>query len=292
MKDCIVLGADIGGSHITVSAVDLHAGTVIEESHCRKHVNPHAAADQIIAEWCSGFSAIIDQYPGKEFRIGIAMPGPFDYVHGISFIKGLSKYESLYGLNVAELLAAHLKLPTHHFRFKNDAACFLQGEIVAGTAGKVEHAIGITLGTGIGTARYHDGTAEDADLWRLPFKGSFAEEYLSTRWFVRRYTELTGKQVKDVKELLSLTEEKQVAAQLFAEFSTDLSVFLEHFVKLDKPQAIVIGGNIAKASEHFLPQLVANLKQRSIETPIIKARAGENAAILGAASCWAAKTIL
>lgn len=286
MKERIVLGADIGGSHITVSAVDLGLGKVVEDSHARSHVNAHAPAGQIIEEWCSGFSSIIDQYPGREVRIGIAMPGPFDYEQGISYIKGLAKYESLYGLNVKEMLAEHLKLPANHFKFKNDAACFLQGEIVAGTAGPVKHAIGITLGTGIGTARYHNGVAQDADLWRLPFKNSFAEEYLATRWFVKRYTELTGKQVKDVRELLSLKDEQHVVSQLFAEWSSDFSVFLAHFIELDKPEAIIIGGNVAKASDHFLPQVVDNLKKRSLHVPIVKASAGENAAILGAASCW------
>jgi glucokinase len=286
MEDRIVLGADIGGSHITVSAVNMSSGKVIEDSHARNHVDPHAPADRIIAAWGSGFSAILNQYSGREIKIGIAMPGPFDYEQGISYIKGLAKYEALYGLNVRELLAAQLKLPAHYFRFKNDAACFLQGEILAGTAGRVEHAIGITLGTGIGTARYHNGVAEDADLWRLPFRDSFAEEYLSTRWFVKRYTELTGKQVKDVRELISLKGEEDIVSKLFAEFSSDLSVFLANFVEIDKPQAIIIGGNIAKASDHFLPQLMAHLRQRSVQVPVVKASAGESAAILGAASCW------
>lgn len=286
MKDMIVLGADIGGSHITVSAVNLDAGKVVEESHARSHVDPHAPAEQIIEAWCGGFSPIISQFPGREVKIGIAMPGPFDYEQGISYIKGLAKYEALYGMNVKELLAAQLKMPAHHFRFKNDAACFLQGEILAGTAGRVDHAIGITLGTGIGTARYHNGVAEDADLWRFPFKDSFVEEYVSTRWFVKRYTELTGKQVKDVRELIGLKDEQDIVAKLFDEFSTDLAVFLKHFVDVDKPQAIIIGGNIAKASDHFLPQLLDKLKQRSVTVPVMKAAAGENAAILGAASCW------
>ena len=36
--------------------------------------------------------------------IGIAIPGPFDYGNGISLIKDLEKYESLYGTNIKETL--------------------------------------------------------------------------------------------------------------------------------------------------------------------------------------------
>ena len=34
--------------------------------------------------------------------IGIAIPGPFDYVNGICLIKGVAKYENLYGFNIAD----------------------------------------------------------------------------------------------------------------------------------------------------------------------------------------------
>ncbi|HRP57404.1 hypothetical protein, partial [Agriterribacter sp.] len=64
--------------------------------------------------------------------MGIAMPGPFDYEKGISYITGLHKYEYLYGLNVKELLAAELNIPLGNIRMMNDAAAYLAGELKAG----------------------------------------------------------------------------------------------------------------------------------------------------------------
>ena len=43
--------------------------------------------------------------------IGFAMPGPFDYVKGICYIRGVAKYENLYGINVGEAIAEALKVP-------------------------------------------------------------------------------------------------------------------------------------------------------------------------------------
>ncbi|WP_231460142.1 hypothetical protein [Pedobacter sp. Leaf132] len=46
---------------------------------------------------------------------------------------------------------------------------------------------------------------------------------------------------------------------------------------------VVFGGNIAKASIHFLPQLKYYLSARAISIPIYISEKGENAALIGAA---------
>jgi glucokinase len=50
---------------------------------------------------------------------------------------------------------------------------------------------------------------------------------------------------------------------------------------------IVMGGNIAQCSELFLTDLRRNLKTLGITTPVVKAKLGEDAAILGAAGLFA-----
>jgi glucokinase len=281
--DAFVLGVDIGGSHITASIVDLQNRKILSETLQRNHVNSNGTAGEIINEWCHALKKAMDLKPGWKPKIGIAMPGPFDYEEGISFIKGLSKYESLYGLNVKKMLAESLSVPVECIRLKNDAGCFLQGEAFAGAAQGYNHAIGITLGTGIGTARYHDGNAEDADLWRLPYRGTFIEEFISTRWFIRRYRELTNSDIKDVKAMVALYQTDKVVPQIFDEFADQLTDFLVQFVAMDNPQVIITGGNIAHASDYFFPRLIQNLKKQNITIPIKKAELGEQAAMLGAA---------
>jgi glucokinase len=49
---------------------------------------------------------------------------------------------------------------------------------------------------------------------------------------------------------------------------------------------VVIGGNIAKSSDWFLPRTESDLQEQSIHIPLRVARLGEHAHIMGAAGCW------
>lgn len=286
MNNSLVLGVDVGGSHITVALVDLQSGSIVKNSLARAHVNSHGTVNEIIKTWSTTIQEVRTTHQVKVDRIGIAMPNPVDYESGVSYIKGIDKYDALYGLNIKELLARELQLTPGRIRMKNDAGCFLNGEAVGGAARGYKDAIGLTIGTGIGTARYHNGIAEDADLWHSPFKESIVEDYLSSRWFVNRYKEISGKMVKNVKELSLAYETNPEVRAVFDEFAGNLTDFLASFVALEKPEVIVIGGNIANASELFFPSVKRRLADRDIHVPLCKAMLGEEAAIIGAASCW------
>ncbi len=284
MTNSIVLGADIGGSHITAGLIEMKTRTIIPNSIKRTKVNSADSAENIIAAWSSLIKEATNNSP--DIRIGIAMPGPFDYEVGISYIKGLAKYESLYGKNVKILLAKAVGVPVQHIRLKNDAGCFLQGETFAGVGQGYSRAIGLTLGTGLGTAAYKNGVADDADLWKTPLYGDIAENSISSRWFVKRYNELTGKEIRDVKHLCELLETTPELQSLFDEFAKSLADFLTFFIKQEDPEVIVIGGNIANASHLFLPAVQEHLAKRSLNIPIKKSNLGEHAVLLGSAALW------
>jgi glucokinase len=284
MEDSIVLGVDIGGSHITAGIVDLESKVIIENSIKRLKVKSDDTADRIIKSWSALILTAAQTHPIS--KIGIAMPGPFDYEKGISYITGLQKYESLYGKNVKSLLSQELNISANNIKLKNDAGCFLQGEIFAGKARGFNRSIGLTIGTGIGTASAIGGIAEDAALWQTPLKDSIAENYLSTRWFLKRYTEQTGKQIKDVKQLCELLPSEPSIQLIFDEFAENLAEFLLYFITKDNPQIVIIGGNISHASNLFFPLVIDVLAKRSIHIPIQKSSLGESAVLLGSASLW------
>ncbi len=286
MKDSFVLGIDIGGSHLTAALVNETTRTFVSDSYARIRVNSKGTAGEIFASWTTAIEDIYKKHPVNRKRIGIAMPGPFDYENGISLITKLDKYEALYKLNVKEILSEKLSIPTSSILMMNDAACFLRGEVYYGAAKGYEDVIGITLGTGTGSAIHHKGITEDANLGPSPFMDSIADEYFSTRWFVKKYTELAGTTVKDVKELAELYAADQKVKAVFTEFVKNLVVFLEGFVKAEKPQVIVMGGNIAQCSDLFIDDLLKGLKEKGVSIPIVQAKLGEEAAILGAASLF------
>jgi glucokinase len=284
MSDSIVLGVDIGGSHITAGLINMETRTIVSDSIKRKKVNSADTAENIIESWASLIKEATNNSPN--IRIGIAMPGPFDYEVGISYIKGLTKYESLYGKNVKELLAQALGIPVKHIRLKNDAGCFLQGETFAGSARGYARAIGLTLGTGLGTAALKNGVADDADMWKTPLYGDIAENSISSRWFVKRYNEVTGKEIKDVKHLCELLETNPELHSLFDQFAKSLADFLSIFIQQENPEVIVIGGNISNAAHLFVPAVEKHLADASLNIPIKKSNLGEDAVLLGSAALW------
>jgi len=136
MKKNLALGADIGGSHITCAAIDLVSGSILRDTISEREVNNQAPAADIIGVWADALSGALKKVPYENVKgIGFAMPGPFDYVKGICYIRGVSKYENLYGINVQEAIAEALKAPADFLvRFMNDASSFAVGEAWAGSA--------------------------------------------------------------------------------------------------------------------------------------------------------------
>lgn len=286
MKNPIVLGVDIGGSHITAALVDLTTGTLIYESRQRKHVNSDAPAGVILDNWCNVINESFSAVNVSEKIIGIAMPGPFDYRAGISLIKDQDKFKTLYQVNIKAELASRLNISPGCIRFINDAAGFLQGEVFGGAAVGYDHAIGLTLGTGLGAAFCENGRAEDAALWNAEFKDGIAEDYLSTRWFVDRYFELSGKRIEGVKELNLSACHEQPVQQIFEEFGNNLAQFIIELLEKKPADVIVLGGNISNAQLCFMPYLMKKLDAAAVHTEIKIAQLKEDASLIGAASCW------
>lgn len=286
MKNPIVLGVDIGGSHITAALVDLTTGTLIHGSRQRKHVNSDAPAGAILDNWCGVINESFGAVNVSEKVIGIAMPGPFDYNTGISLIKDQDKFKTLYQVNIKTELASRLNISPDCIRFINDASGFLQGEAFGGAAVGYDHAIGLTLGTGLGAAFWENGRAEDAALWNAEFKGGIAEDYLSTRWFVDRYFELSGKRIEGVKELNLSACQEQPVQQIFEEFGNNLAQFIIELLEKKPTDVIVLGGNISNAQLCFMSYLMKKLDAAAVHTEIKIAQLKEDASLIGAASCW------
>ncbi|WP_343522436.1 ROK family protein [Pedobacter sp.] len=288
-KNKYVMGIDIGGSHITVAVLDMQQRNILKNSYTRERVDSHGSTTQVIHTWCNAIKAGYKKAGIQIDRLGIAMPGPFDYVNGISYIAGNDKYAAFYGLNIKDMLAGELEISPDQILMGNDAACFLAGEVFAGEARSYQNLIGITLGTGLGSAVCKEGKITDANLWCSSFLNGIAEDYLSTRWFLKRYYELTSLNILNVRELALLYEENQTVRKIFTEFGHNLGLFLKNFQQDHGVEAIVIGGNIANASARFLPGVLKYLESQGINTPVHISKLNEDAALVGAAGCWAVR---
>ncbi|WP_316831215.1 ROK family protein [Pedobacter aquatilis] len=285
MEKPVALGVDIGGTHITAALIDLETRTIIQDSIKRSAVDSRESKEIIINAWCEVITKVLKKTGSETKLIGIAMPGPFDYEKGISLIKDQDKFKALYGINIKEELSKRLSIETANIHFINDAAGFLQGEVFGGAARGNANVLGLTLGTGLGSSYCEGGIAKDADLWNSPFMNGIAEDYLSTRWFVSRYQQLSNNTVAGVKELTALTATDHLATRVFMEFGYNLAQFLIPVIKKYKSDVVIVGGNISRAFAAFSPELIATLKGNEIYADVKVTKLKENASLIGAASC-------
>lgn len=281
-----ILTADIGGSHITAGICDLKNHIILNQSVTRVDVYSKAEANVILTSWGNAFKQVLEKNEGLPISgLSIAMPGPFDYQKGISYIKGLNKYEALYGMDIRQYLADLLKLDPSLVRFRNDAESTIAGEVLTGAGKGLSHhrIMGITLGTGFGSAYSENKITRDINLGSEPYKATIADDYLSTRWFLKRYHELTGIALTGgVKELSELAPKSLVAQDVFKEFAINMSDFLSGHVEQLHPEVLIICGNIAKASKFFMPYLTKQLNSVEIKLALLD----ENAPLIGAAAMF------
>lgn len=284
-NDTIVVGVDVGGSHITAGLVNLQQRKLLKESEVRLQVNSNGSAEEISSLWVEAIQQSIHSAKEKIEFIGIAMPGPFDYASGISYMEPGHKYGSLYNLNIGEILSSRLHIASGNIRFRNDAEAFLEGEVFSGAGRNYHSVFGLTLGSGLGSARYHFGICEDAQMWNAPFKDSMVEDYISTRWFVSRYHALTGESIKDVKQLIEKLNTQPAAKIVLDEFIVNLAELINEIISKENPEVIVLGGNIANAYPLFKAPL-EKLLPADCKCLIKPFELGEHAALIGAACLW------
>jgi glucokinase len=293
MDKHIAIGTDIGGSHISCAAVDLRTGTILRKTFAERTVNNQASADDIIGVWSEALDQSMSGVNRHDIKgIGFAMPGPFDYVKGIAWIKGVAKYENLYGLNVGKAVSEKLKVPEQFLvRFMNDASSFAVGEAWAGSAKDYARSLSITFGTGFGSAFIADKipvcdgpeVPRIGCVYHLPYKEGIADDYFSTRWFLREYKRITGREISGVKELASLASHDPIVMELFREFGTNAATFLAPWLKSFKAEILVVGGNISHAYDLFGEVFESGLKKEDWKGPVVLSTLKEDAALLGSA---------
>ena len=289
----ILVGADIGGSHISCVAVDTEGKIISDEFKIRKEIDSRAPADFILGGWSEALESLI-KLLGKENLggIGFAMPGPFDYPGGIAWFRGVQKYDSLYGINVREDLRRRLRLDVSvPLRFLNDATSFAIGEAWTGRASGFRKNMAITLGTGFGSAFISDGIPVESGpevpeygcVYHLPYGNGIADDYFSTRGFLARYRDVSGKDAGSVKEMVAASGDDGRVHAIFNEFGSNMGEFLAPWLLKFHAGCLTLGGNISNSYSLFENPFLQSLGDHGCNIPVFVSELGEIAGIKGAA---------
>lgn len=289
------LGIDVGGSHISCGLIDPSNGKIVNDEIISVGLNSKGTTDEIIQSFEQAIHSIQSQNPTYLIsEIGVAIPGPFDYSRGICKITGVQKFDALFGLNIKQVISNLANHPDDHITLLNDASAFALGEYYAGASCKSKRSLTITLGTGFGSTFLIDGVIQTTTgrgipangyLYHIPFGESIADDYFSSRWLMKQWKKLTQKEAGSVREIAELASQNTPEAiSVFNEFTENLTTFLIPWIEQFRPDVLVIGGNIARASYLFLEQLRKNVLTRSSHHPEIKiCELWDNAPIIGAA---------
>jgi glucokinase len=281
-----VLVYDVGGSHISAAVFDRDGCTVqgvVTEGH------PSEQSIDSFLNVLHSLGTRAAQGQADIQGVSIAMPGPFDYERGVSWMQHKLPY--LYGFDLRKALAERFGVPEFRVRFLNDAAAYLLGEIAAGSARGVDRVVGITLGTGIGSAfavgghviREGTGVPSGGEIWNFPYQGGILEDQISTRAIRQSYQLRTGED-REVAAIATSAAQDAIAAEVFSDFGRTLGTAFRAVLAAFGPQVIVLGGGISRSAQLFLQAAQAELDSPHIELRV--SLLGEIAPLVGAGAAW------
>ena len=205
-------------------------------------------------------------------RVGVAIPGPFDYKEGIFLMK--HKFGAVYGERFAELAGIPEGVQV---KYIHDVNAVLEGSIrMMGLEGK--NTALVSLGTGLGFSVAVNGqvrygpTGSPADvIWNLPWNGGILEDYASARAVRNGWMELGG----DSSDSAATVARKaydgdEKAYRVFSRMGETLGQALKDIIEEFNVETLLFAGQVSNS----LILMEDGLRESLHELKITKAPAG------------------
>ena len=236
-----VLGIDVGGTGIKGAPVDTRTGRLLADRH--RIPTPQPATPDAVAGVVGELATFFD-WTGPS---GATFPAVIK--HGVAHTAA-NVDPSWIGTDASTLFAQAIG---GDVTVVNDADAAGIAEMQVGAApGRDGVVIMVTLGTGIGSAVFHDGVLlPNTELGHLQMRGVDAED-------------IAAESVREGEELS------------WKKWSKRLDEYLQMLEGLFSPDLFVIGGGVSKKSGKFIPRL-------ELETEVVPAELLNEAGIVGAA---------
>jgi polyphosphate glucokinase len=243
----LAIGVDVGGSGIKAALVDTDTGELHSERLRVPTPNPStpdrvsAAIGRLVRRLAKPTN-LADDVP-----VGVGLPG---VTMGGRLVTAANIDPAWIDYAVADKLAKALKRPVS---IVNDADAAGIAEMRFGVgAGKRGVVIFLTLGTGVGSGVFVDGTlVPNTEFGQMEIRGRPAERRSAAASRVRR-------------------------GLSWKAWAMDLDEHLQRIEDLMWPTLFILGGGVSKNADRFIPRLTTR-------TPVVAATLRNDAGIVGAA---------
>jgi glucokinase len=267
----MVLGVDIGGTKIATGLVNERA----EVSSVRSV--PTLANEGYDVSIRQVWGAIEESITGEVTAIGICAPGPLNPKTGV--VLNPPNLPGWRNVPLEEMARAKFGLPVH---LENDCNAAGLAEARFGAAKGCNSVFYAAIGTGIGSGIILGGRIYHG-------KNGFAAEGGHVSIDYRSQTICRCGTPGCIEALASGHVLERMGAYDLNELALQLGAWLGSVVSLLDPDIIVIGGGVSQIGEPLFDRLRAIVPTKTInpyayELPIVAARFGSEAGIVGAAA--------
>lgn len=243
----VAVGVDVGGSGIKAAVVDTTTGSLVSE-RLRVPTPTPSTPERVgatIGRLVRRLTKAADLPPGVP--VGVGLPG---VAMGGRLLTAANIDPAWVDYPVADKLAKALKRTVS---IVNDADAAGIAEMRFGVgAGKPGVVIFLTLGTGVGSGVFIDGTlVPNTEFGQMEIRGRPAERRSAAASRVRR-------------------------GLSWKAWAMDLDEHLQRIEDLMWPTLFILGGGVSKNADRYIPRL-------TIRTPVLPASLRNDAGIIGAA---------
>lgn len=276
------IGVDFGGTSVKIALVDERGSIKAQDRIITEHVKNRD-------EWLDSVCTSIDKLKGKTpiTGAGVGVPGFVDYDRG--FIYDLANVPGWNSVPLADLLEERLNVPV---RIDNDVNAMALGECTFGAGRTYQHAVFVTLGTGVGGALlinnqlYRGAHSMAGEIGHVSIdmhgrvspqgKGGL-EQYVGNRRIVERAIEALEKGRSSMIDELCKGDRSKITPKTIKDaaakgdplgmeildFVTDcIATAFSSISYILQPQAFIVGGGVAQEADMMFDLIRKHLQER------------------------------
>jgi glucokinase len=295
-----VLGIDIGGTNLVVGSVAEDGSSMVASASEPTHSEAGATdvVDRLVGLAERAIATTRREAPGAEILgVGVGAPGPLDTKRGIVL---LTPNLGWVNMPLRQLIHDRLGLPA---ALDNDANCAVLGEWWVGAARGARHAIGITIGTGIGGGLiidgqlYHGASDVAGEIGHTTIDTEGRRCKCGNYGCLEAYASGPNIALRAVEELEAGAESRlrtlvggdlsQITAQTVYQAAADgdelalevvndtakfLGVGIGNLLNVFNPEVVVVCGGVTLAGDHLFEPLRREVARRAFKPAVTACR--------------------